>query len=66
MLEWRQIGEKEFQAQNSEFDFHLRQESRTRWVLDIFDVNISDPDKAWQDSQTFLSEEQAKIYASDL
>lgn len=63
MLEWKEIDSSEYEASNSKYDFHLSKDGK-KWVLDIFETNVSDSDEAHETSEEFASKKEAQEYAA--
>lgn len=66
MIKWTMLSTTEFEATTLKYDFSLRREGETRWVLDIFDTKISNSDDAFISSEEFKTKEEAQAYAEDL
>ena len=61
-LKWKKLARGEYEAITDRFDFYARSESN-RWVLDYFDHNTGDNDKAYIDSIELDTLAEAKAEA---
>lgn len=61
-MDWKKLGENEFETSNGRQDFHLRFE-REEWCLDVFDSSNSCDEDAHIESQSFETKDEALEYA---